>query len=330
MSIHPQSSSTSKRSHLHGLHHHPHRHHHHHSRHGKDTVQSAIQLHPPTSFGDLLKQASRTSHHSLAQSVPESRRVSVLRADAKPRPHPLKPVPPEDVARERARVKARENELSSSLQTLSDQSLKASRQLDDTYYSVLEKVAILRQTIGSLQELSGLTKELHENFQADTKELTEEVKVQFDGFNNFGTQQGHVEALEERIRAGKGKASALHERLVEARSRVDARAKLEAKWEARTTRRLRILWGIFGTLIGLVVIAMLVQQLKPVHSAIDSKKALDFGSRSNHIDAPIPESAKEALINSSPTGSKCQSSASLSKTILVPEADPGLRTFDEL
>jgi hypothetical protein len=122
------------------------------------------------------------------------------------------------------------------LHSLSDQSLKTSRRLDDTYYSILEKVSVLRQTIGTLQELSGLTKELHENFEADTKELLEDVGGQFDSFNNFDPQQQHITALEERIVAGRDKAAALNERLAKAKERVDARAKSEVEWNTTSTR----------------------------------------------------------------------------------------------
>lgn len=127
-------------------------------------------------------------------------------------------------------------DLRTALKSLSDQSLKTSRRLDDTYYSILEKVSVLRHTIGSLQELSGLTKELHENFESDTKELVEDVRGQFDGFDNFDTQQQQIVSLEDRIQVGKTKADSLTERLAKAKERVDARAQAEVEWEAKNTR----------------------------------------------------------------------------------------------
>lgn len=127
-------------------------------------------------------------------------------------------------------------DLNVALKTLSDQSLKTSRRLDDTYYSILEKVSVLRQTIGSLQELSGLTRELHENFDSDTKELLDDVQGQIDGFGSFDSQQKQIVDLEERVTTGKKKADTLTERLAKARERVDARAKSEAEWEAKNTR----------------------------------------------------------------------------------------------
>jgi DNA repair exonuclease SbcCD ATPase subunit len=128
------------------------------------------------------------------------------------------------------------SDLRASLQTLSEHSLKTSRSLDDTWYSILEKVSVLRQTIGSLQELSALTKELHENFQEDTRNLAEDVQGQFEGFRDFTKQQEQIDSLEQRIKAGRDKADTLAKRLNEARERIEARAKLEAEREARTTR----------------------------------------------------------------------------------------------
>jgi hypothetical protein len=48
--------------------HHHHHHHHHHKSHAKETIQSAIALHPPTSFGDLLRQAASRNGTSANQS----------------------------------------------------------------------------------------------------------------------------------------------------------------------------------------------------------------------------------------------------------------------
>ncbi|KAF2118318.1 hypothetical protein BDV96DRAFT_488467 [Lophiotrema nucula] len=326
-----------KRSHLrHGLHHHHHRHNHHHydgsrRRDAKEAVQSAIQLHPPASFGDLLKQASRSSRSSPDGSRRESKVVAngatnSGEGDVYIMAH--KPVRPEDVKREQARVKARENELRASLQGLSEQSLKTSRRLDDTYYSILEKVAVLRQTIGSLQELSALTQELHEQFQSDTTALTEDIQGQFEGFNKFETHQEQVEALEQRITAGRDKANALTTRLAEARSKVDARAQLEAENEARTSRRLRVLWGILGTILGLCVIAILIHQLKPIH-ATSHGHSLDFSSREELFEAPIPEAAKEALFQTFPSTSSPRETL-LPKSAPDLDEDPRLRLFDEL
>jgi hypothetical protein len=84
-------------------------------RHAKEVVQSAIQLQPPTSFGDLLKQArgskdTSPSHSRKGSIAPggdgnvegkETRHVGIAIT-------PRRPLRPEDVELERKRVEARE------------------------------------------------------------------------------------------------------------------------------------------------------------------------------------------------------------------------------
>lgn len=101
VSTEPERSS--KKSHLHGLHHHPHRHHHHRARHAKEALQSA-----PTSFGDLLKQASRSKDNSPSQSRRESTSRSNIEQDKPVKTTRPKPVRPQDVETARDKAKARE------------------------------------------------------------------------------------------------------------------------------------------------------------------------------------------------------------------------------
>ena len=95
---------------------------------------------------------------------------------------------------------------------------------------------MLRSTIGGLQELSALTKELHESFQNDADEFQGEVEGQIDVFNGFEVQRQQIEKLEARIKAGREKADALNARLEEARRHVEARERIEGEWEAKMSR----------------------------------------------------------------------------------------------
>lgn len=127
-------------------------------------------------------------------------------------------------------------DLRAALQSLSDHSLQTSRRLDDTYYSILEKISVLRQTIGTLQDLSVLTKKLQVNFESDTKELVKNVSGQVATYDDFQLSQRQVNALEERIKIGKQTANSLTTRLARAKERVDSRARAEAQWQATNTR----------------------------------------------------------------------------------------------
>ncbi|KAF2013176.1 hypothetical protein BU24DRAFT_231674 [Aaosphaeria arxii CBS 175.79] len=235
----------------------------------------------------------------------------------------------EDVEKERKKAHARARELRAAFQDASEQSLKSSRRLDDTYYSILEKVGVLRQTIGSLQELSSMTKELHANLETDTKELVDDVQGQFEAFGDFETQKSQVNDLEERIKAGKEKADALTKRLESARQRVEARAKIEAEGEAKISRRLRIVWGVAVLVLCMIVVAILFQQLKPTRRP-HAHPSLHFEARQNLIDIMegMPESAKQAL--AVPLSSRPTRSSKFAPTPSVLVDDDRLRIFDEL
>ncbi|XPS93748.1 hypothetical protein M3J09_003089 [Ascochyta lentis] len=338
--------SSSRRAHLHKRKS-SHRHHHHHDdehrrhsstrHHAKEVVQSALQ--PPTSFGDLLKQARGSKDSSPSHSRSHSRRRSPKtretgeqqrkRDDAGLTIPPSRPLRPEEIEREARRVEARERNLRTVLQSLSDQSLKTSRQLDDTYYSILEKVSTLRQTIGTLQELCGLTKDLHGNFETDAQELLDDVQGQFESANSFDTQQKQLTALEERIRIGKEKADTLTTRLAAAKERVDARAKSEAQWESSTNRWWQYFGGILISIISLVVLLVVFHHLRPTHVDMNPKPTLDSTIEARIRAAPIPDMAKKDILELATSVPTVEL-----KTSAVPSSaeagDRLFRAFDEL
>ncbi|KAL6711936.1 hypothetical protein ACN47E_002979 [Coniothyrium glycines] len=335
------TSDPEKRRHLH-----KHKSHHHYERHGhrqhsssrrqaaKEAVQSAIQ--PPSSFGDLLKQArgskdtspSHSRKGSIAPGQADGSGSAKDRGDGGIMIPPRRPLRAEDVEKEGQRVKARERDVRRALQSLSDQSLKTSRRLDDTYYSILEKLSVLRQTIGTLQELSGLTKELQENFESDTRDLIEDVSGQVEGFDDFNTQQEHVRSLEQRINAGKQKADALKMRLARAKDRVDARAKAEAEWQATNTHRLRIFWGILGSIAALIFALMLFHHFRPTQAPGEIATGLDPASRDAILNAPIPDMAKEDILGLTASSASQPVETSIARLLL--QDDERLRKFDEL
>ncbi|KAJ4406734.1 hypothetical protein N0V91_004424 [Didymella pomorum] len=339
----PDSSSRRPHLHKHKSAHRHHRHHDEHRRHSstrhhaKEALQSALQ--PPTSFGDLLKQARSSKDTSPNHSRSRSRQRSPTRREngeqqvvgkdvglTIPPPRPLRA---EEIEREAKRVEARERDLRTALRTLSDQSLRTSRRLDDTYYSILEKVSTLRQTIGTLQELSGLTKELHNNFEADSQDLLDDVKGQFENSDNFDAQQKQVAALEERVRAGKEKADALTARLAEAKERVDKRAASEAEWEASTNRWWQWFGGIVVSMISLILILVILHHLKPTHVDMHPKPALSPAVEAKIREAPIPKMAKEDILELATSVPTVRLQTSFAKSSAGLD-DQLLRKFDEL
>ncbi|EFQ93186.1 hypothetical protein CFE70_008455 [Pyrenophora teres f. teres 0-1] len=300
----------------------------------KEAMQSAIQ--PPTSFGDLLRQARGSRETSPSHSRRQSVAPKQLDGSANGKEEttrgitipPRRPLRPADVELEAKRVQAREQDLRRALQSLSDQSLQTSRRLDDTYYTILEKASVLRQTIGTLQELSSLTRELHGNFESDTTELVDDVKGQVEVFDGFKTQQEQVSGLEDRIKVGREKADALTARLAKAQERVDAKAKSEAEWQAQNTNRVRIFWGTIALLVAALVLLFVFHPLQPADIAKTPQTQLDPATKDAILNADIPDIAKEAIIGHTTVKTSTAVGSTGSKS--VSKVDERLRKFDEL
>jgi predicted RNase H-like nuclease (RuvC/YqgF family) len=130
------------------------------------------------------------------------------------------------------------SELRSSLHALSEHSMKTTRELDESYYSCLEKLSLLQSTISTLQELSSLTRQLHEGFQDESGELKTEIESQIEGFRGFHDQNERIDTLEMRVRSSKNKADELSARLEDARARVQTLEVREVEWQSAVSRML--------------------------------------------------------------------------------------------
>lgn len=194
--------------------------------------------------------------------------------------------------------------------------------------------------------MSGLTKELHNNFEADSQDLLDDVKGQLENSDNFEGQQKQIASLEERVKAGKDKADALTARLAEAKGRVEKRAKSEAEWEASTNRMSQHIlfasyaltisagwwqWfgGVFVSIVSLITILVVLHHLKPTHVDMSPKPTLDPVVEAKIRDAPIPEMAKKDILELATSVStvRLQMPHAQSSTGMD---DQLLRKFDEL
>lgn len=128
-------------------------------------------------------------------------------------------------------------ELRSSLNTLSALANNVMRQLDNSYYSLLEKIGTLRATIGLLQELSIASRQTNDDFNIEVVGLEQDIRRQIDAFGAFESQQSRIEELESRIKSGQSKAQSLSERLEAARQRVELWERRENEWQAKTSSR---------------------------------------------------------------------------------------------
>jgi chromosome segregation ATPase len=129
-------------------------------------------------------------------------------------------------------------ELRESLQALSEQSMKTTRQLDDVYYSILEKVSVLQSTISNLQDLSSMTRDLHKEFQSETGAFESEMKEQMVAFGGFDNPKQRIGDFETRVKTSKAKADELSARLESARARVLALESEEKEYQDMVSRML--------------------------------------------------------------------------------------------
>ena len=146
-------------------------------------------------------------------------------------------------------------ELRNELMKLNTLSNNTTRRLDNTYYSVLEKLSVLQQTITSLKELASMTKELNTEFQHESEDVVTEIENSLEGFQGFEEQQKRIEGLAERVKVGREKIKMLGDRVEVVKERVDGWETADREGQVRTKKRLRIMWGLVG-FVGVIVLGV--------------------------------------------------------------------------
>lgn len=209
----------------------------------------------------------------------------------------------------------------------------ATRRLDNTYYSILEKLSVLHNTISSMKELALLARKLNEDFDVETKEVIDEVETQMDSFKGFQEQDDKIEQLEGRIKSGRERVKELGDRLEVVRARVEGWEIHEGEWKEKTKTRLRMLW--LG--IGLLVLAFVTLIMLPHISGTKAGMELMSGVNSSNLSAKIPslesleDRAEEDVSKLATAASKVVEELRNAHTQTIPvDDDPRLRLFDEL
>lgn len=205
-------------------------------------------------------------------------------------------------------------------------SVNATRQLDNTYYSVLEKLSTLHNTISSLKELANMTRKLNEDFKVDSAEVVKDVTIELDRFEGFGDQERKIEALAARVKTGRERIKTLGSRVNIVRERVSCWEQAEMEWKEKTRKRLRIMWtGMF--IFAFIMMGLAIFQYSPAktHGPSPSK-----GLNASGLLGKIPD--LETLKNETWSLKRETEHAleGLRNTQDTLEEDPRLRVFDEL
>lgn len=223
------------------------------------------------------------------------------------------------------------------MQSLSTLSTTATRRLDITYYNLLQTLGTLVSTISSLQELSSSTTRLQQDFQSEANDLEQDTEGQIGGFHEFGPQQTQIEGLEGLMRQRRQKVEELGKRLEGVRKRVEDWETREREWQAKTNRRLRVLWSGIGILVLLFVALFVFQHLPARHREhevpwrqLHSTLSIDGLHRPKETnDSKFSNVA--ALFTASHTASgSIPKSSSWQAEGPQPDSDPRIRAFDEL
>lgn len=238
--------------------------HHSHRHHAKETVQSAIELKPPITFDHLLKRDKRTPESSRRGS---GTRIEPggAQTDGDASLKELKrDVKPEDVDRARKENDKREEQLRESLKSIEEVGMSSTRQLDDTYYAILEKASILRMTVASIQQLADESLKMHSNFKEETGNIERETTQNLESYGNFEQQERRVNELVSQLQDSRTRTNKLNDRLESARLRVEAFEQQENARAAKQRVRLHILWTSVVAVLVLIVAIMLARNRKAV------------------------------------------------------------------
>ncbi|OIW35211.1 hypothetical protein CONLIGDRAFT_676142 [Coniochaeta ligniaria NRRL 30616] len=229
----------------------------------------------------------------------------------------------EELQEERRKAAARASGLKKSLVGLSAFSNATTRRLDDTYYSVLEKLGMLQHTIVALKELAETSQETSTQFERESNDMVGEITSQINSFGGFGEQERRIQALTERIHGGRDKVKTLSERVDVVRERIEAWERADREWQERTRRRLKAIWVVTSVLLALLLILLVAAQYIPANAEVARRLTNASGIVGGGVIGKDRGSGVE-------TGLRSALGTSLNRTTQPGAVDERLRVFDEL
>lgn len=279
-------------------------HHHHYRDSAKETVQSAIELKPPISFDSLLRRDKKnpdSSRHtsqntSHDQSVQQQRNEEEPKAEQATQRAKRPQVNPEDVKRARAANERRKKELRASLKNIEEVAMSSTRQLDDTYYTILEKASLLRATVESLQNLAEETREMHSSFQGQASKLESDTKDSLRAFENFDSQEKAITELVSQLKSSKEQRNQLDQRLEAARNRVEAYEMREKERKKSRRKRWSVVWAVLLASLGIIIALLMAKNRAAVGSSVPSvAKVFEIASSLTALN-PMPRASEDPYL----------------------------------
>ncbi|KAG5945087.1 hypothetical protein E4U53_006762 [Claviceps sorghi] len=143
--------------------------------------------------------------------------------------------------------------LKHSLMELNSFSTTMTKRLDDTYYSVLERMSTLANTVAVLRDLARASRDICETFDKDTRDLESDIIRQLSTAGQFEEKQRRIAALQKRICESRDKIAALASRVDAVQKSVERWEQADKRWQERTRKRLKIIWSATMVLVLLVI-----------------------------------------------------------------------------
>lgn len=201
----------------------------------------------------------------------------------------------DDLEKVKKRRKLGEEYLRSALTSIGTLATDVTRRLDYTYYNLLEKITALNSTISSFQELSDSASTLLSDFEHETAGLDQDIRKQLNDLKGFESQIQKADALEQRMKAGRQRVEELGKRLETVRREIDSWEQRETEWQTRTSRRLRIFWGIVISALLVLVLALVLQNWPKFWSSHAETSRLTVSNHSSPCVPPQSEAWDEVL-----------------------------------
>lgn len=228
----------------------------------RDTVQSALELRPPINFDHLLRRDKRTpvpSRRNSANKVHGDGDIEKLQEQTRLL---QKRVGVDDVKKSKEDNEKREHELRAALQDVEKQAMQSTRELDNTYYILLEKAETLRGIVSNMQELAKESRDLRDDFREQSHELQIETSNAIDNFKDFVQQEQSIKSLLARLNSYKKRTAALNDRLGAARTRAEVCEKRVLNAEQQRKKRWGTTWAIMFFIV-VVVLGLLIARQPP-------------------------------------------------------------------
>jgi uncharacterized protein YukE len=267
----------------------------------KDTVQSAIDIRPPVTFDSILRRGDRRSPDSSRRGSanPQGQDWDFAQQQAEAE---WRRVKPEDVRKLRSENEKRERELLAALKRVEQLGMQSTRQLDDTYYSILEKAENMRNTLAEMQRLADESRSSRDKFEHEARELKEQTEKTMDGFGEFKAQEEAIDGYVSRLAESKTKTEGLNERLEAARKRVEAYEKRYRETRAKSRQRWNITWGTLAAVLVFLLALLVARHYRHVgYQSNGARGLVAMGDAVDNIAGPVtdkimPTSSEDPLL----------------------------------